>query len=210
MIPCTNYACPRAGWCKRISYPFSEAERKECGAFMECGDFNDWINYVRNKAREIYERENPDDAFSNDKPKQKEHTNNNREPRVREDDEADSRTGQVNTGWRIIEPTSGVQLQRSSDRRNSIPGIGITWGDYIDDFIQCLQTEQNNEEGPTVFQDTSRNGVSSTWAIFSEPNDEPASTPVRETGTDSDVGGAAPSQWYILSDAEGGQDTPHN
>lgn len=63
-IPCTNaISCPRSGWCKRISYKkFTDEERKKA-TFFECSCENGWEYYVKNKVREIYEREHPSDCI---------------------------------------------------------------------------------------------------------------------------------------------------
>lgn len=90
---CNNGDCPRAGWCKRFTYrskdkstPYPSYNLNECPR-------ENYTFYVKNKAREIYERENPNDTFdqssNNEEPVQREHSNNNRESRMREDDEID-------------------------------------------------------------------------------------------------------------------------
>lgn len=88
---CDNAMCSRSGWCKRftyapkvsgnsIDYPSLEPE-----TMLDCSE-NGYIFYVRNKAREIYERENPHDTFAIEESDRSEHENNNRESGVRQDD----------------------------------------------------------------------------------------------------------------------------
>lgn len=204
MQPCRNYACPRAGWCKRISYPFSEEDRKLLAAFYECGDFNSWEYYIRNKAREIYERENPDDAFSNDELEQEKHQNNNRESGMREDDEADNGTQGASYGGYTVNPVGGVQLQRSRYRRSDIPSIeGLI--EYFREATDHIQ------ERPPVLQDITRDGFSSVGPISTEPDDSAATPEFWNTSSTSGIGGAEATEWhYILSDTEGGQDSPHH
>lgn len=204
MQPCRNYACPRAGWCKRISYPFSEEDRKLLAAFYECGDFNSWEYYIRNKAREIYERENPDDAFSNDELEQEKHQNNNRESGMREDDEADNGTQGASYGGYTVNPVGGVQLQRSRYRRSDIPSIeGFI--EYLGEAIDHIQ------ERPPVLQNTTRNGLSPSWTILSESYDPTAASEFWNISPTSGIGRAEETERnHILSDDEGGQDSPHH
>ena len=86
--------------------------------FFRCSPENNFKYYVRNKAREIYERDHPKEAFNfkNDQLEQGEYPNNTRESRVWEDNEADTEIerdmpeGDTSGQDRIL------QLQRSSDR----------------------------------------------------------------------------------------------
>ena len=45
--------------------------------------------YIKNKAREIYERDNPHDKFEDKKPKQEKHNYNYRQPGLWENNEVD-------------------------------------------------------------------------------------------------------------------------
>lgn len=63
ITPCSNCNCVRAGWCKRVTYHFSADWYEEHVYCFMCSDKNQWEHYIRNKAREIYERSNPDDTL---------------------------------------------------------------------------------------------------------------------------------------------------
>lgn len=88
---CHNATCPRAGWCKRFSYAPKVMHDKQGypplnpEAQASCPEI-EYEYYVRNKAREIYEREHPNESFNTEEPEQREHTDSNREPGVREND----------------------------------------------------------------------------------------------------------------------------
>lgn len=86
-LKCSNTCCPRAGWCKRVTYKPSSEPYKE--VFMECSDEDGWANYKQNKAREIYERDYPERRY-NDRvyipsSEQEEHARSDREPGMRQD-----------------------------------------------------------------------------------------------------------------------------
>ena len=116
---CTNDSCNRAGWCKRFTYwrKVPEAELKHWGKKrFNCPDNRDiYPYYIRNKAREIYERDNPENAYTDDKSKQQEHQNNNRESRMREDNSPDSGTTESLQGWDSTITDSFLQLFGSLD-----------------------------------------------------------------------------------------------
>lgn len=119
---CTNGTCVRAGWCKRFTYyrKLSPQEFKEWRKdYLQCSDEDKWLYYKKNKAREIYERENPDDIFRNDEPIQKEHQDNNREPGLRENNKTYIRVEEALPEWHSAERDSVLQLQCSSDRRSN-------------------------------------------------------------------------------------------
>lgn len=98
MIFCNNGFCAIASWCKRYTYAMKMEEGTYTSApFLDCPNSN-YKYYIKNKHREIYERQNPDDIFnygkreqeyflpSDAESEQRQHDNNNREPGVREDD----------------------------------------------------------------------------------------------------------------------------
>lgn len=63
MMTCINGGCPRASWCKRHTYNMGNKRGEMPRTSYICSEANGWKNYVKNKAREIYERENPNDIF---------------------------------------------------------------------------------------------------------------------------------------------------
>lgn len=63
MITCTNGGCPRASWCKRHTYNMGNKRGVMPLQSFNCNVENNWSKYVKNKAREIYERDNPYDLF---------------------------------------------------------------------------------------------------------------------------------------------------
>lgn len=125
--PCLNAACcARAGWCKRISYKQFTPQDRQNAQYFDCSPENGWAYYVKNKAREIYEREHPDDILQNEEPDRPEHENNNREPRVREDDVPDSGPGEENQGRTATDPDRVLELfQRGSGRSSTEGGTGV-------------------------------------------------------------------------------------
>lgn len=134
--PCLNSTCPRAGWCKRISYKFSPGIRETYGQFMECSNATGWHNYVKNKAREIYEREHPDDILSNEESKQEKHSNNNRESGMREDVETDIGASGPDRTEVSVEPDGGdVVLERSGGRDNTPSNNYIDFEEYLRGLI---------------------------------------------------------------------------
>lgn len=95
MIFCNNGFCAIASWCKRYTYAMKMEEGTYASSpFLDCPN-NNYRYYVKNKHREIYERQNPDDIFnfgkreqeylpSDAESEQRQHDDNNREPGVRE------------------------------------------------------------------------------------------------------------------------------
>ena len=127
---CTNESCARAGWCKRFTYKKYIRDREYPFAFFSCSSADNFRYYVRNKAREIYERENPDDAYRDEKPESEEHPDNNRESRMREDNETPRRIEpHIAQRWCIItEPDSLLQFQRSSSGGSNQQGTDSPTG----------------------------------------------------------------------------------
>ena len=118
---CTNGSCARAGWCKRFTYAnkLSEQEYEAWPkTFMSCSDKDKWPGYKMNKAREIYERENPDDRFNNGQSNQEEYAFNNWEPGMRENNETNIGVEEIIPEGSATGRNSVLQLQRSSDRRS--------------------------------------------------------------------------------------------
>lgn len=147
---CVNASCPWACWCKRFTYSNSYPEiLDEC--VQEYYDCPKGEKYIMNKARQIYERENPNDNIY-DKFDHRKHEDNNRQPRLWEDDETDI-DAETSARAREDEPgqDSVLQLQRSSDRRSNNPSP-----DFIEFFTAVLQ---DNIERYAVLQDTALNGI---------------------------------------------------
>lgn len=189
-IPCGNYGCSRAGWCKRTSYPFTPAEREKYTQIFECHDDNGWAHYVRNKAREIYERENPNDAFRNDEFEQEEHQNNNREPGLREDDQVDNRTEESRGRGYPVVSDSCLQLLRGSHRRSNYKSIF--------ELMQILQ--EDSQEGYAILQDIARDGISHARSVSTEPDDAPAAETVRQADINACIRRAEAPEWFGLED----------
>lgn len=149
---CTNSGCSRAGWCKRISYTTGDDKYND----FECGDYNGWPYYVRNKAREIYERDyNATEEFN-----QTEYTNNNRESGVREDNNPDIGTRTSSEERYTIESDRLLQLLRGCIGRGSDPRF-VSIGE---------DGEVSIHQGSDVFQNPARDGLSPTWAFDAESN----------------------------------------
>ena len=184
-ILCINGGCPLSCWCKRFTYNRrSDASGME-KRFFECGG----ELYVMNKAREIYERDNPNDSIY-DQLKQRKHEDNNRESGVREDNDTDRRTEE---GVEDITPEqdSVLQLQRSSDRRSDIPSIGVP------EFVQrIIDGEVSVEEGLAVLSNTSFDGVSPAWTQQRRTDDSTADQGVREINRN-------PGVWFNINEVFG-------
>lgn len=121
---CTNGACAMSGWCKRFSY-IKKAGPDWPMACFDCNSRSGWPHYVKNKAREIFERDNPREIFNVPEPEQRNDDNHRRESRLREDDMAD------------------IEARRACIRRNAA---------YIDNLLQPFQRsgERGNRQGYEV------------------------------------------------------------
>lgn len=118
---CQNATCVRAGWCKRFTYATKLTEEeyeKWPKKFIECSNKDQWAGYKRNKAREVYERENPDDRFDNEQSNQEEYAFNNWEPGMRENDTTNIRIEEIIPEGNTLGRNSVLQLQRGSHRRS--------------------------------------------------------------------------------------------
>lgn len=125
---CTNNNCPRAGWCKRVSLlrNMSEATQvleRDNIKYMDPG--TDYKCYVRNKAREIREREHINDILQDEESNRSEHEDSNREPRVWEDDRFDPPDDGRSQEGRTLAENWFRKLQRGSDRRSESESLGI-------------------------------------------------------------------------------------
>ena len=119
---CDNEMCDRACWCKRFTYKkyVPEEERSFIDSFKLCTAEYNYRYYKPKKAREIYERDHRDGRY-NDESEQEEYENYNRESGMREDHEADIGTTETISGGDTPRENSVLQLQRSGDRRGSVP-----------------------------------------------------------------------------------------
>ena len=157
--PCNNANCPRASWCKGFTYKWKPGTQRE---YLICSSENNWLYYTKNKAREIYERDNPNDILRNEELNQQEHQDNNRESRMREDHEADTRTGGEGVSWRFVEPNNLLFPYSSSDTRSTAEVLG-----YLTELGRQIEGQSiidGGDEGRVsatddVLQDVARSGV---------------------------------------------------
>ena len=176
---CRNASCARAGWCKRISYT---PDNYRIDLF-DCNDHNGWYMYVRNKAREIYEREN-NESFD-----QQEHENNNRESGVREDNSPDTRAGRHSNERDTTHENSVLQFFERSDRRGErtchIEIDAAHWEgvQIFFDVVRPLPSRENTN----VLQNSTLYGVSSSELIVDELNDRPAYEAVQQNDAASHI-----------------------
>lgn len=168
-IPCSNSAnCPRAGWCKRVTYHFDKESLKHKICF-DCSDENHWANYVKNKAREIYERENPNDILRDETFELSQYDDINRESGLRENNVPDSgpgeegETGNSATSDRVLEffqCSGGRSFTESPDGADSARTIA----EALSFLERAIREEQYRElsraAGPAILSNPSLNGVS--------------------------------------------------
>lgn len=120
-ILCKNVDCPRACWCKRFTYR-NKVDPNDSDYPVEwftCNETSIYNAYVKNKARQIYERDFPDAAHQYDESDEQQYTNNNRQSWMRKNNNPDKRTVNNSSTWTNSATSDSVlQLQRSSDRRS--------------------------------------------------------------------------------------------
>ena len=156
-MKCDNISCSRAGWCKRVSYtPDNFIYRT-----FDCCDRNNWEFYIRNKAREIYERENPENAYRVEIFELQQHENNNREPGVREDVNPDITIESGNPEGDAVTTNRILQFFECRNRRSEGEGPGF--------FIFTDDTG----ERPHVLQDVTRDGIPFIRPFSEQPDDRP-------------------------------------
>lgn len=114
---CCNSNCPRAGWCKRISLGRNITPQEDNWDRLEYHTPDiEFSCYIPNKARLIRERENINDALTNEELERQEYSDTDRESGVRENNNPDtnahgrSAQGDESVGNRVL------QLQRSGNR----------------------------------------------------------------------------------------------
>lgn len=180
---CDNAMCSRSGWCKRftyapkvykntIEYPVLEPE-----SMLECSE-NGYVFYVRNKAREIYERENPHDTFTIEESNRSEYENNNRESGMRQDDPPYQRVSQ-NIYELSGDPVSDRLLQLFASRSNG-SGFESVFG-----FVQPGGFTRVETHSP-VLQDASLDGVPLARTEPEQPVERLEAPGVWPTGADPD------------------------
>lgn len=179
---CTNAGCVFSCWCKRFTY-----NNKVVGNspdfprnFFNCnGEY-----YVMNKAREIYERDNPDDSIYGELERVK-HKNNNRKSGMRKDDNTDQGTGEGSQDDTSSQD-SVLQLQRSSDRGSYIEGPELS-----ELIRRCLTPWEERYTGftqrPTLLQNITFDGIPPAWVEPGRTDGSETTQEVREVGESSDI-----------------------
>ena len=213
---CDNGGCPRACWCKRFTYKNKVPDelKTRLGGYPVYdfdGPNQDYACYVRNKAREIYERDYNDTTFADEKSDERKHTDNNRESGMREDDDPDIEAeGSVSSGDSSAQD-SLLQLHKCSYRRSDTKSaqkraeleyfrpteIGelrdaTDWRilhDSITDFYRTLTeiTADTYETTAPILQDPARNGFSSVRLIPAEPFERIQRPGICQDGADTNI-----------------------
>lgn len=160
---CTNNNCPRAGWCKRVSMLRNLSEDTKILEhnkikYMDPG--TEYKCYVRNKAREIREREHIDDILQNEESNKSEHEDIDREPWVWEDDRINPFDDGGSQERRALAENWFRKLQRGGDRRSESEGLGI-----LDISPENLRELQRIHQRLVELQDIARDGVPSSGFI---------------------------------------------
>lgn len=160
---CTNNNCPRAGWCRRVSLlrnmsEATQALERDNIKYMDPG--TDYKCYVRNKAREIREREHINDILQNEESNRAEHEDSNREPGVREDDSPNPSDDGRSQEGRTLAENWFWELQRGGDRRGKNQGLRIP-----DVSPENLRELQRIHQRIIELQDAARYGLPSARAI---------------------------------------------
>lgn len=166
---CTNNNCPRAGWCKRVSLLRNmnhDTQVLEHNKIKYLDPGTDYKCYVKNKAREIREREHIDDILQDEESNRSEHEDSDREPWVRED----HRTHPINDGGSTQRRTSFEdwfwELQRGGDRRSEDESLG-GFSLHIEDNPEFQAIKQRLIE----LQNSARYGVSSSGFVTGQPDE---------------------------------------
>lgn len=140
---CNNEMCDRACWCKRFTYKNQVPEREQSffDSFTCCTAEHNYQYYKPNKAREIYERDHKNGRY-NVEPEQEEYEDNNREPGMRKNHEADIGTTETVSGGDTSGEDSILQLQRGGDRGSSIKSFE-SFEDLYHYIINDLKTRKS-------------------------------------------------------------------
>lgn len=144
---CTNGACAMSCWCKRFSY-IKKAGADWPMACFDCDSRSGWPHYVKNKAREIFERDNPREIFNVPEPEQRNDDDHRRESGLREDDMADIEARRADIRRRAADIDNLLQsFQRSGERGNRT-------SDEIERLIGEPWDASDNEERPILVPNT--------------------------------------------------------
>ena len=166
---CTNNNCPRAGWCKRVSLLRNMSEdtrtmERDNIQYMDPG--TDYKCYVRNKAREIREREHINDILQDEESNRSEHEDSDREPRMWKDNRLNPFDDGGSQERCALTENWFRELQRSSDRRGEDASIGST-----DISPENFRELQRIHQRIVELQNITRNGVPSSGFIAGQPDE---------------------------------------
>lgn len=198
---CDNGGCPRACWCKRFTYKNKVPDelKTRLGGYPVYdfdGPNEGYSCYIRNKAREIYERDYNDTTFADEKSDEREYTDNNRESGMREDDDADIEAERSVSSGDSSAQDSLLQLHKCSYRRSDtksaqkraeleyfrpislrelifeeLTGFTDTRGDYHTytsiNSLKPIWVDSTETTAP-ILQDPARDGISSVRPITTE------------------------------------------
>lgn len=182
---CRNGNCPISSWCKRFTYankvPYeTDTVHYVMKNLVKCPDYG-YENYLKNKHREIYERENPDDILRYPEYNERENQNNNREPRVRENHLFDFGIEESMPERSTIDPNSVLQFFPGGDPGGTVESYrsleteaGVTRRQLLE-YARQVITEQVD----ALLQDDSRDGVSFPRVIVTESDNGPTIPRVR-------------------------------
>ena len=176
---CTNADCPRAGWCKRISYAqaYPDNEITWADFYIEgCKAENGYPDYVMNKAREIQERDIANGKI--DKLDKEKDPYYNWKPGMREDDTADQRDSEPDGDRNTSNGNRILQLLSSSDRGS----IDESMREIVEHFERTIR------EGLAIFQDDSCHVISSSGTEPGQPDNTVPISGLCQTGEDNDIG----------------------
>lgn len=166
---CTNNNCPRAGWCKRVSLLRNLSEDTKILEhnkikYMDPG--TEYKCYVRNKAREIREREHINDILQDEESNRPEHEDSDREPWMREDNRLNPVDDGGSQEGRTLAENWFRELQRSSDRRGENASLRS-----IDISTENIRELQRIHQRLIELQNITRNGVPSSGFIAGQPDE---------------------------------------
>lgn len=160
---CTNNNCPRAGWCKRVSMLRNmshDTQILEHNKIKYMDPGTEYKCYVKNKAREIREREHINDILQDEESNRPEHEDPDRESWVREDYRADPTDDGGSSEGRTSLEDWFWELQRGGDRRGEDARLGSFSLD-ISDNPEFQAIKQRLVE----LQNSARYGISSSGFI---------------------------------------------
>lgn len=194
--------------------------------FLDCPNSN-YRYYVKNKHREIYERQNPDDIFnygkhapeqyvpSDAESEQRQHNNNNRKSRMREDNQAGRHPEALTSGDEHTSlPDSVLQLLDSgnSGGNSEDDSLGLSeetrriiertrqlYAEIDRELNANLERRLSDPEFRTaVFQDLTRDGFSPTELVPGATNETVSMPGVWGTRIVADDRGNQYTLWHGL------------